>query len=195
MGQRLRILYVIGVLSLATNGCLHETARRRTLPSVAPSTQPVATLQIGATEIRPMYRELLAIDLPTVVQVALARNIDIEQAKIRVDASRGRYESSVEAVFPVIAPALTYQHFNGANQNANGTLVFTNFNNILPGITVQWIVNPGRIYYDIVASKRRLQASRHGEEAAELDTIRPAAIQDFDLVLAQSRVGGAPKAV
>src|SRR5258708_7489231 len=184
MGKRFRIFHLIGLLALATGGCLHETAQRRTLPSVAPSTQPLATLQFVGTEIRPMYRELLAIDLPTVVQVAMARNIDIEQAKTRVDTYRGKYETSVEAVFPIIAPAFTYQNFEGANQNANGTLVFTNFNNILPAITVQWIVNPGRSYYDIVASKRRLQASRLGEEATELDAIRAAAIQYYDLVLA-----------
>jgi len=141
-----------------------------------------------------MYRELLAVDLPAVVRVAAARSIDIQQARERVQAARGRYESSVEAVLPVIAPALTYQHLEGANQNASGTLVFTNFNNLLPAITLQWIVNPGRIYYDILASKRRLAASDEQEQSTELETIRTAAVQYYDLMLAQARVAVARKA-
>ncbi|MDB5297726.1 MAG: TolC family protein [Phycisphaerales bacterium] len=141
-----------------------------------------------------MYREMLAVDLGTVARVATARSIDIRQARERVEAARGRYESSVEAVLPVIAPALTYQHLEGANQNANGSLAFTNFNNLLPAITLQWIVNPGRIYYDIVASKRRLEASGQQEQAAELDAVRAAAVQYYDLMLAQARVAVARRA-
>jgi OMF family outer membrane factor len=166
-------------------------------PSVAPSapaTQPAAVLSLGDAQVRPMYRELMAVDLPTVSRVALARSIDVREARQRVESAHGRYETSIEAVFPVIAPAFTYQHLEGANQNANGTLVLTNFNNILPAVTVQWIVNPGRVYYDIVAASRRLDASRRASEAADLDTLRIAAVQYYDLVLAQAKVAVARKA-
>src|SRR5690348_11748045 len=95
------------------------------LPSVAPATQPTTAFELGGAEIRPMYREMVAIDLQTAARVAVARGIDVRQARERVDASRGRYEASVEAILPVITPSLTYQHLSGANQNANGTLVFT----------------------------------------------------------------------
>src|SRR4051812_12506126 len=103
----------------AAGGCADEMNRDQPLPSVAPSTQPTAVLQLGGVEIRPMYRELLAVDLPTVTRVAMARSIDIQQARARVEASRGRYEGSVEAIVPVIAPGFTYQHLEGVNQNAN----------------------------------------------------------------------------
>jgi outer membrane protein TolC len=136
-----------------------------------------------------MYRELLAVDLPTVARVAVARGIDTREARERVHAAEGRYESSVEAIFPVIAPTFAYQHLEGVNQAATGTLVSTNFNNLLPAITLQWVLNPGRVYYDIVASRRRLDASREQERAAELDTLRAAAEQYYDLVLAQAKVG------
>lgn len=164
------------------------------MPTVAPATQPSASLDLGGVTIQPMYRQLLAVDLPTVARVAGARSIEIRQAQARVQASRGRYESSVEAIFPVIAPSLAYQHLEGVNQNANGTLVLTSFNNLLPAITLQWIVNPGHIYYDIVASKRRLLAADKQEQAAELETLRTAAVQYYDLVLRQARVRVAQKA-
>ena len=133
-----------------------------------------------------MYREMLAVDLPVVTHVATARSLDIQQAKERVAFNRGRYEASVEALLPVIAPAITFQHFDGSNQNANGTLVSTNFNNVLPAVTLQWIMNPGKAYYDIVASRRRLEASDEQQRTTELDTLRTAAIRYYELMLSRA---------
>ena len=127
-----------------------------------------------------MYRQLLAVDLPTVARVTVAQATDISEARQRVRAAAGQYESSVEVLFPVIAPTFAYQHLEGMNQNASGTLVSTSFYNLLPAVTLQWIVNPGRVYYDIVAARRRLQAS---------------AEQYYDLVLAQAKVAVAQQAV
>jgi outer membrane protein TolC len=142
-----------------------------------------------------MYRELLAVDLPTVIKVAAAQNLDIQQARHNVEAQRGRYEASVGALFPVIAPALTFNDVEGVNQNANGTLTAANFNTIIPAVSLQWILNPGRVVYDIVASKKRLQASSELEEAAQLDAMRVAAVQYYDLILAQAKVAVARQAV
>jgi multidrug efflux system outer membrane protein len=137
--------------------------------------------------------ELLAIDLPTVTRVALSGSIDIKQARERVEGSRGRYEANLQALLPVISPNFGFTHFEGANQNANGSLVFTNFNNVLPAVTLQWLANPGRSYYDIVASKCRLEASQQQADATRLETLRTAAVQYYDLMLAQARVAVAQK--
>ena len=142
-----------------------------------------------------MYRQLLAVDLPTVARVTVAQATDISEARQRVRAAAGQYESSVEVLFPVIAPTFAYQHLEGMNQNASGTLVLTSFYNLLPAVTLQWIVNPGRVYYDIVAARRRLQASRQHQQAVELDTLRLTAEQYYDLVLAQAKVAVAQQAV
>ncbi|MDB5321283.1 MAG: hypothetical protein JWN40_2914 [Phycisphaerales bacterium] len=179
----------------ALAGCASQRVARAPHPSVAPATQPSESLSIGDTDVRPMYHELLAVDLPTVLRVAAARNLDIAQARERVEASRGRYESSVEAVFPVIAPSLAYQHLEGVNQNANGSLTAANFTNLLPAISVQWVLNPGRVVYDIIASKRRMEASEQQQDAVMLDTARAAALQYYDLVLAQAQLGVARQAV
>jgi outer membrane protein TolC len=145
--------------------------------------------------MQPMYRELLAIDLPTVRRVAAAGNLDIRQARERVLAAKGRYESNVEAIFPVIAPGIAYQHLEGVNQNANGTLTNANFNNLLPFVSVGWILNPGKVVYDIIASKRRMEASEQQEQSVVLETTRLAASQYYDLVLAQARLEVAKKSV
>jgi outer membrane protein TolC len=185
----------MAIAMIGAMGCASQRPARAPYPSVAPATQPSASLAIGDTAVGPMYHELLAIDLPTTLRVAASRNLDIAQARQRVDASRGRYESSVEAVFPVIAPSLAYQHLEGVNQNANGSLTAANFTNFLPAISVQWILNPGRVVYDIIASKRRMEASEQQQDAVMLDAARTAALQYYDLVLAQAQLGVARQAV
>ena len=65
-------------LFLGVSGCADVQSLQLAHPSVAPATQPAASLQVDASQIAPMYdHRLLAVDLPTVVRVATARNIDI----------------------------------------------------------------------------------------------------------------------
>jgi len=173
---------------LIVGGC--ETARVHTPPpSVLPTTQPTASFALHAEQIRPMYQTLMAIDLPTVTRVALAQNLDIRQAALRVEASRGQYESSVEAIFPVIAPSIAWQHFDGTNQNASGTLVSAAFNDLLPAVSAQWMLNPGKVVYDVIAARRRLNASEDTEQSALIETVRVSSNQFYELVLAQARLG------
>jgi outer membrane protein TolC len=186
-----------GVLLAVAGGC---AARRPApapapRPSVAPTSQPSASLQIDPANVKPMYREMLPVDLPTVIKVAAAQNLDIEQARHRVEADRGRYEASVGALFPVIGPAFTFNDVQGVGQNANGTLSAANFNTIVPAVLLQWIINPGRVAYDIVAAKKRLRASSQLEDAAQLDALRTAAVQYYDLILTQAKVAVARQAV
>jgi outer membrane protein TolC len=176
-------------------GCAAPEHAPTSRPSVSPATQPGNSVSLTGSEMPPMYRELLAIDLPTVLRVAGADNLDIRQARERYEAAKGRYESSVEAIFPVIAPGIAYQHLEGVNQNANGTLANANFNNLLPFVAIQWILNPGQVVYDIVASKRRMEASDRQEQAVVLETTRLAASQYYDLVLARARLGVAQQSV
>ncbi|HSZ56577.1 MAG TPA: TolC family protein [Tepidisphaeraceae bacterium] len=184
------------VLASIVIGCAASPGPPPPGPSVAPATQPAVSLDLNGSPIAPMYRELLAIDLPTVIRVANARNLDIERARQQVEAQRGRYESNVEAIFPVIAPSIAYDHFQGVGQNANGTLTTpVHFDNLLPAISIQWILNPGMVVYDIIASKRRLEASVQQEQSVTLDTVRVAAVQYYDLTLAQARLQVAEQAV
>ncbi len=185
---------IVIVALLTAAGCASKPAPPKR-PSVAATSQPVGSLGLDPSTVKPMYRELLAIDLMTVARVAAAQNLDIQQAKLRVQAQRGRYDASVQALFPVIGPSIGFQRVDGVNQNANGTLVDVDFSNIVPAVSLQWILNPGRAVYDIIASKKRLQASREQREATELDTLRLASVQYYDLILAQAKVAFARQAV
>lgn len=165
-------------------------------PTVAPSGQPAAdALHLDGSQIHPMYREMLAIDLPNVVQVASLKNVDILQARQRVEASRGQLEAAVNSIFPVISPGIALEHLQGVNSSFTGQLVGANFTTLQPAVLLQFILNPGRVYYDVIASKKRLLASEQQERFVVMETMRSAVVQYYDLVLAQSRISVAREAV
>lgn len=143
-----------------------------------------------------MYdHRLLATDLPSVVRVAMARNIDIKAAQQSVEASRGVYESSVGAIFPSLTPNITALGIHGAIPNPNNILAVATFTRFFPAAAIQWIINPGQVAYNVIASKRRLEASEHQDRAVVLETTRAAAVQYYDLVLNQAQVSVAWQAI
>jgi len=187
-----------GGLSLLTC-CATESGKHaaRLRPNLAPATQPAlaGVIALRRDEIQPMYTELLPIDLPTVIRVARADNLDIRQAQQAVVASRGQLESTVGSVFPAIVPSALFEHVEGAVRATPGNLVGVGFNSFQLSGVVQWVMNPGRVIYEIIAAKKRLLATEDQERAVVLETTRQAIIQFYDLVLAQTRVAAAQQAV
>lgn len=166
-------------------------------PDVAPTSQPstIEPLALDASHVKPMYTEMLAIDLPAVVKVAAARNFDIMQARQAVEARRGNLESTVGGAFPAIVPTALFEHVEGTVRATEGNLVSVGFNTFQPSIALQWVVNPGRVIYEIVAAKKRLHAAEHRERLVILETLRRSAVEYYALVLAQSRVSAAHQGV
>lgn len=135
-----------------------------------------------------MYTELLPVDLQTVVRVAAARNFDIELARSAVEASLGKYESAVGGAFPAIVPTAIFEHVEGTVRATEGNLVGVGFDTFQASAAIQWIVNPGRVIYDIVAAKKRLFATERQEQAVIQETLRRAVVQYYTLALAQAQV-------
>lgn len=184
-------------LTLAASGCAEDQSTQPlSFPSVAPARQPAASLKVDAAKIAPMYEHrLLAVDLPTVFRVAMARNIDIKAAQESVEASRGAYESNVGAIFPSLTPNVTALGIQGAILNPNNVLAVAPFAHLFPAGVIQWIINPGQVAYNAIASKRRLEASEQQDRAVVLETTRAAALQYYDLVLNQAQVSVAWQAI
>jgi outer membrane protein TolC len=165
-------------------------------PGLAATTQPaVAPLALDRAAVGPMYREVLALDLATVARVALADNLEIRQARERVEAARGRVEAGVEAFFPSLAPAVTVERQQGVARAVQGQLVPVDFSFLQASVALQWVLNPTRVWYDLVAARRRLAGAREEEQFTRIETLRVAAVQYYDLALAQARVGAARQAL
>lgn len=196
----LRRMLVAGLTVLSSSaGCMRPIPTR-TLPprpEVAPTSQtsPVEPLELDASHIQPMYTQMLTIDLPTVVKVAAAENFDIKHARQAVEARRGQLESAVGRAFPAIVPTAIFEHVEGTVRATEGNLLSVGFNTFQPSIAIQWVVNPGRVLYDIVAAKKRLLATEHQQQAVILETLHRSAVQYYTLVLAQARVSAANQGV
>ncbi len=142
-----------------------------------------------------MYTEQLPVDLPTVVRVAAAQNFDIRLAQSSVEASLGEYESTVGGAFPTIVPTAVFEHVEGTVRATEGNLVGVGFDTFQASAAIQWIVNPGRVFYDIVAAKKRLYATERQEQAVIQETLRRAVVQYYSLAFAQASVSAAHQGV
>lgn len=188
--NRMPLLTLLG-LALTPIGCQRPTLDLLPpRPNVAPSEDRPdrEPLHLDASQIKPMYTELLPVDLPAVVQVAIAQNFDIQLARASVEASFGEYESAVGGAFPAILPTAVFEYVDGTVRATEGNLVGVGFDTFQASAAIQWIVNPGRVIYDIVAAKKRLFATERQEQAVVQETLRRAVVQYYELAFAQARV-------
>lgn len=187
------------LLVLITAGCASDPSdseAARTLPNVAPSRQVASgTLQLANSRVQPMYRERLTVDLETVVRVASLDNVGILESKQRVEASHGQLEAAAASILPVVGPGVALFRLQGVDINNLGILSAANYTTLNPAILVHWAVNPGQVYFDVVASKKRLLASGQQERSVIMQTVQSAALQYYDLVFAQTRVAVAREAL
>lgn len=196
MGTTRAIPAAAAVLVLTTvAGCADLQDTRPPPPALAPADQQAASLKVDASGIPPMYHRVLAVDFPTMLKVADAQNLDIQEAQRRVEAAKGEYDASIGALFPTITPEITAVDISGAIAKPSGGFQQGHFSNFLPAAVVQWVINPGQVIYDLIASRRRLEASAQQEQAVVQETLRSAAEQYYDLVLAQAQVSAARQAV
>jgi outer membrane protein TolC len=158
-------------------------------PNVAPVRhKPAATLRLENFRIDPMYRQVLAIDLENVARVANLDNTDILKARQQVEASQGQLESAGAAILPVVGPGVLLNHLQGVDINNLGILQSAHFTTLNPAALVRWAVNPGQVYFNVLASKKRLLAAEQQDRAVINQTTKIAALQYYDLVFTQARV-------
>jgi outer membrane protein TolC len=188
-------LAILAPVTAALSGCVDLQALRLPHPSVAPEQQPAATLSVDASRVEPMYHRMFAIDLPTVIRVAMAGNLDIQAAQQRVEASQGAYEASIGGIFPSLTPSITAQRLKGVLGNAAGGFSIASVANVVPAAALEWVINPGQVAYDLIAARRQLEASAQQQQAVEQETARSAAVQYYALVLAQARVAATREAL
>ena len=198
MTARISLLAVL-VTATALAGCAtkHAITVAPTPPSVAPVTEeyPSEALSLDASVIEPMHGEMLAIDLPVVIRVATAQNIDILQARLDVQASQGRYDSAIGKALPTIAPGAGIDIVDGGVQATPGNILNAGFNTFVTFLSVDWVINPGQIVYEIIAARKRLAATEHQERAVVVATLRDTAVQYYELILNQSLVSTAEQAL
>jgi outer membrane protein TolC len=135
------------------------------------------------------------IDLPTVLRLAGAQNLDIQLAREKLNEARANRESAIERFLPWVSPGVTYRHHEGRLQDTQGNILDVSKQNYAAGGTIgaQWEI--GDAIYKSLETHQLVKASEHGLDAQRADTVLAAAQGYFDLAKAQAAVGVAEQAL
>src|SRR6059036_3386012 len=83
---------------------------------------PTSQAQVPASPSRATTNNVYPIDLPTVLRLANAQNLDIQIARERLKEAKANHESAVEQFFPWISPGVAYRRHEGRIQAVNGPI-------------------------------------------------------------------------
>ena len=127
------------------------------------------------------------IDLPTVLRLAGARNLDVQIARERLNEAEANSQTALELFIPSLTPGITYHRRDGMAQAVPaGTVSDTDFQSYAPGGTVAAQVVLGDAIYQSLAAKQLVKASDQTLEAQRQDVALSAAQAYFDLLKAKA---------
>src|SRR5437870_6609173 len=137
----------------------------------------------------------LTIDLPSALQLAGARNLDVQLARERFSEAYAEEESAIERFFPWVAPGVTYRRHDNLIQNTEGLIEEVHKQSYAPGGTVAAQTDVGDAIFKSLEAHQLTKAARHGLDAQQQETILAAARGYFDLAAAHEAVGVAREAL
>jgi outer membrane protein TolC len=129
------------------------------------------------------------IDLPTVLRLAGAQNLDVQIARQRLNEAEAHRESALEKFFPWIAAGAGYHRRDGVAQAVPaGTISDAHFQSYSPGGALAAQIDLGEAIYQSLAAKQRLNASDQALEAQRQGATLSAALDYFELAKADALV-------
>lgn len=140
--------------------------------------------------------ETYPIDLPAVLQLAGAQNLDVQVAREKLAEARALHESTLLQFFPWLSVGAAYGRHDGQIQATEGDLLtVSRQDTYAPGATLTGRWELGEAIYRKLAAKQVERAADFALEAQRQASITASAQGYFDLVLAQAAVGVAEEAV
>jgi outer membrane protein TolC len=149
----------------------------------------IGALTLGVCVARAQITSVTSspIDLPTVLRLAGARNLDVQIARETLNEAQANRQTALEQFIPSLTPGVTYHQRDGMAQAVPaGTVSDTHFQSYAPGGTVAAQVVLGDAIYQALAAKQLVKASDRSLEAQREDAALSAAQAYFDLVKAKA---------
>jgi outer membrane protein TolC len=128
------------------------------------------------------------IDLPAVLRLAGAQNLDIQIAAQRLEEARARHRSSVQEFFPWLSPGFVYRRHDGLTQATEGDIVDVHKHAYSTGVLVAAQADVGAALFRSREAGHLVAAAEGGLEAQRADTLLAAVEGYFDLAHAQAAV-------
>lgn len=139
--------------------------------------------------------EAYVVDLPTVLRLANAQNVDVQIARERLAEAKANHTSAQWQFFPYLAPGITYRKHEGRVQAVDGAIFDASKGSYAPGVTVGMQVDLGEAYFRQLAAKQLVEGADHGVDVQKSESALVAAQSYFDLLFAQSSVDVAKEAL
>lgn len=140
-------------------------------------------------------RQIFPIDLPTTLQLAGARNLDIQLAREKQREAVANFDIALEQFFPWVSPGATYRRHNDLIQDVQGHIIPVHKWAEAPGVAPTLQVDLGDALYKSLKNHKLVRAAEFGLDAQREDTILAAARGYFDLVKTNAAVGVAQQSV
>lgn len=135
------------------------------------------------------------VDLPTVLRLANAKNLDIQIARERLEEAKANHTSAVSQFFPWITPGISYRRHDNLIQAVDGQFINVHKQSWAPGVTLAAEVDIGDAIYKRLAAKQQVNFAEHAVAAQQQETTLNAAQNYFTLLFAQAAVGVANEAI
>ncbi len=129
------------------------------------------------------------IDLPTALQLAGARNLDIQIARERLRLAEAGQQSARARFFPWLAAGAAYNRHSGRIQNVEGEVIDVDKQSYSGGAGVHLQLDVGATYFAALSAHQLVRAAASGIDAERNDTILSAANAYLDLLAAAVSLG------
>ncbi len=158
---------------------------RITKPALIPLLSIFLTLSSSAADATNRF----VIDLPTVLRLADAQNLDVQIARQLVTEARANHYSAMEQFFPWITPGIQFRRYDGLGQAfPSGVISEGHFESYSPGARVAAQVSIGEAIYNSLAAKQTYRATGEALDAQRQESSMLAAQTYFDMVRADGLI-------
>jgi outer membrane protein TolC len=134
----------------------------------------------------PLARAQETIDLPTVLRLAGAQNLDVQIARQRLADAEAADSSATLQFFPWLSPALSYRVHGGNTQDVAGNIVEANKHSYAAGLALVAQVDLGDAIYRKLSAQQVHRAAEQSVGAQERDSTLSAATAYLELVRARA---------
>jgi outer membrane protein TolC len=125
------------------------------------------------------------IDLPTVLRLAHARNLDIQIARERLTEAQANREAAMWQAIPWVSLGVTYLNHKNLIQGVQGDVVEANKESYLAGPTTYLQLDVGDTLYKSLVTHQLVRAAKYAVAAQTQDSVFAAVQSYFDLLKAQ----------
>src|SRR5215471_4684454 len=135
------------------------------------------------------------IDLPTVLRLAHARNLDIQIAQERLEEAQANQEEAIWQALPWVSPGVIYRNHQGLIQDVVGNIIEAHKESYAVGPTSNLQLDVGDTLYKNLVARQLTKAARYAVAAQTQDSVFSAVEDYFDLLRAHELTNIAREAV